>query len=152
MHTNCEEETFTSLEKELIKDEELRKVKPLTLKEKLLTLVANRIDTQRKIYKVQIDLNEKETKLTIRQHELKLVLDEMAASDEPEARKRFSSADKRKFEFQKLVNVDPKIKEYAEEIQKLKLDLFQLECVDRIEKIDEKYLFKLIDLELEVTQ
>lgn len=121
---------------------------PLTTKEKLMVLVKNRINTQRQTYFNIEKLSAEEQKMVARQHELMILLDTKAKSATEEDKKRYSSESKRKFEYQVLLSNDDQVKELFEAIQVLKKDQVKLEYIDKIQKIDEKYLFKLIDLEL----
>jgi len=113
----------------------------------LSALLYKRQTTQNRLNELRREICNVEEQILTREYQIKLYLEkEIERADLATSKTRFSNAEKRKLELERYRQEDKPLRDLKEAKALKAEEINNLECQDKIERIQERYLFKEIEL------
>jgi len=119
-------------------------------KGQLIKLCNDRKDNIDELFIIELCLKELNTAIEIKELKIKTQLEtDITGADQATIKTKYANAEKRRLELEIRLSSDLELKLLKEKKMKSEIDLLRLESKEKVSKIEEKYLFKIIDLYLE---
>jgi len=115
--------------------------------QKLEELKYKRQKTKKALMEMRECVKEKEQQIKFEQYRIRIEHEHtMRAATDSDLKTKYPNAERRKLEYERLINSDETLNKYQHELVDLRDKEIKLEIKNEIEKIEERYIFKQIEV------